>query len=228
MVKPAKITILLALCLTLQAKYSYASICPSHTPQTSLHYNIRTVEYVRDISSKELKSQHFLGDNAGSILGLAGGEVGLKFEMKFEATHVQDKFYCLRVKQIDAQFYAKPKIYIASNFSRGSCEYNKTLRHEGEHVTILRRAHKEYTPKYRNHLRKISKDIPVLEPVKLIDVNTQKDALLRYIDTNLSEYLNQITQDVALRQKKIDTTEEYERVYSKCKRWEKKLDDGEK
>ncbi len=200
------------------------TLCDAHNPTSSLQYDIGVTEYVRDISSKELtQMQGPHGFQNHEILGLAGGESGLRFEVTFLAQQYAEKKYCLRVKSIEAKFYAKPRIYIASNFKRGSCEYNKVLKHEAEHVKILKRAHREYVPKYRSHLYKISKTIPVLEPIDLIDVNSQKEELIRYIDSELASYMSVITQEVAKRQKEIDTPQEYKQVYSRCKRWEKKL-----
>ena len=223
LVKFTKFAFILSFCLIAQARGAHAALCSPHEADTSLYYKIHTVEYVRNISSEDLKNNHFRGTTNGSVLGLAGGEVGLKFEVKFNASPYHGKKYCLEVTDIDANFYAKPKIYIANNFARGSCEYNRTLRHEQQHVKILTRAHKEYTPLYRRYLREVARDIPILEPFRIEDVHIQKQRLLQHINNELSAYMNEITADVDQRQKAIDTPEEYERVYSKCKRWEKKL-----
>ena len=206
---------------------AYALECEKHKPKTYLLPEIKPVEYIRNISSDELSSMHLGGSTSHTsrVLGLAGGPLGTKFSVDFEAVEVAKKLYCLRAKKIKAYFFAKPKIYIASNFKRGSCEYNKVLKHETEHVTILKRAHKEYTPKYRHHLRKLSYNIPTLSPTKLIDVNKQKDLLVAELNKEMSAYLSVITKDISKRQAVIDTPEEYARVYSKCKRWEKKLRD---
>ncbi|PCJ99298.1 MAG: hypothetical protein COA45_04470 [Zetaproteobacteria bacterium] len=202
-----------------------ADKCPSYRPITSLKYSIKPTKYVRDVSARELTDANLELAGADIILGHAGGYSSMRFTVKYEAVHLRALQYCLQIKKIKAQFYAEPMIHIASNFKRGSCEYNKVLRHEREHVKILHRAHKSYISKYRSHLRKLAREMPYFSPLRLQDIKKHTDIAEHHIHDGLEEYMTKITKYVSERQKELDTPEEYLRIQRKCRRWDKKLKD---
>lgn len=199
--------------------------CPDHAPGIFLEYEKETTEYIRTISSKVLSQRSFVNHAISSspIIGVAGGEVGTRFDADFRAIEVGDDQYCLNLRSVKAVLFSKPKVAIAREFIRGSCEYSRILHHELKHVKILERAHKEYLPKYKNHIGKVAYELPVLPPTRLIDVNKQKDYFINQIEGQLIPYVEAMMRDIAVRQKEIDTPEEYKDVYSKCERWEQKL-----
>ncbi len=203
---------------------SFAKECKPHRPSTRLDYNVEKTEYLRMLDANQLTMLHS-ATRSNKVLGLAGGEVGMRFEATFEAKEVTNKLYCLNVKKINATLYAKPQVHIAKNFRRGTCEYNAVLKHENKHVDVLKRAHKEYLPQFRKHLRVTSKKIPVLPPMSLAQANQRKHQLIAEIRADLQAYLNEITEEVDKRQKKVDTEEEYQRVHDRCRRWEKRLNE---
>lgn len=196
--------------------------CPDHRPTTSMIYKVQKTEYVRTLNVTDLADLH-TNNGANTVLGLAGGEVGIRFQATFKAEPVGNNVYCLNLKKINAEFYAEPKVHIAKNFRRGTCEYHAVLKHENEHVEILKQAHKEYLPKYRQHLRNISRDVKVLQPLTLDQVTAEKQKLIQKIGTDLTAYLSIIMDDVAQRQSDFDTEEEYQRIHDRCDRWEKRL-----
>lgn len=198
--------------------------CQPHRPATSLKYEIEPVEYIRTLSAKQLSIFHS-PFSQNTVLGLAGGQVGTRFEASFKIKEVSKNKYCLNLKKIEAVLFAKPQVHIAKNFKRGTCEYNAVLKHENKHIKVLKRAHREYLPHYRKHLRVTSKKVPVLPPMSLKEATQKKHVLMAQIKVDLNVYQNRIMQDVAERQKKVDTAEEYQRVNDRCKRWEKRLNE---
>lgn len=201
-----------------------ATKCRPHRPSTSLNYKVEPTEYLRNLSAHELTAFHS-ASGPHTVLGLAGGKVGTSFEASFEVKPVTGNLYCLNLKKIDAMLFAKPQVHIAKNFKRGTCEYNAVLKHEEKHVTTLIRAHKEYIPHYRKHLRVTSKKVPVLQPMTLHEANQKKYVLIEQIKKDLQSYLDKITEDVAQRQRKVDSEKEYRRVWDRCKKWEKRLNE---
>ncbi|MBI1300294.1 MAG: hypothetical protein GC137_01420 [Alphaproteobacteria bacterium] len=199
--------------------------CPNHVPGIYLEYDKEQTEYIRTITSKVLSERAFVDHAISSspIIGIAGGEVGTRFDADFKAIEVGNDQYCLNLRSVRAVLFSKPKVAIAREFIRGSCEYSRILHHELKHVKILERAHKEYLPLYKNHIGRVAYELPVLAPTRLVDVNTQKEYLVRQIQRELVPYVENMMRDIALRQKEIDTPEEYQEVYSKCERWEQKL-----
>lgn len=164
------------------------------------------------------------GGTGSRTLGVAGGNVGVKFVTHFKPIPQRgSKLYCLQVKKIEATFYAQPVVQIAKNFKRGTCEYHKVLTHENEHVDTLKKAHRYHLPFFRKHLRVTSKDLPTLEPVSIQGMKEQKQLVVDTINADLSEFMQEIERDVAERQARLDTAKEYQKVWSRCNNWEKHL-----
>ena len=201
----------------------YAASCQSQRPSTTLHEDVSQVEYIRTSSAKDLTSARQEGLH--TVLGLAGGPIGTRFEAKFSVMEVGHHIYCLNVMRIDAVFFAKPQIHIASNFARGSCEYNEVLIHEQQHVNILQQFFNEYSNYYGGVLRDVGHDLPKFNPVKLQNIEEQKRLIIKQIEQELYAYMDEITEILAERQAEIDTPEEYARVASRCSRWQEKIDD---
>ncbi len=199
-------------------------ICKPHRPSTSLANKIESTKYVRSLNTEELTRLHSRAGN-NLVMGLAGGEVGTRFQAYFDVKPISGNLYCLNLERIKATLYAKPKVHIAKNFRRGTCEYNAVLRHEEKHVAALKRTHSQYLPGYRKHLRLTSMKVPVLPPMTLAEANEKKNILIKRIGEDLRSYLEIIMKDVADRQAEIDSSEEYQSVWNKCDRWEKRLND---
>lgn len=214
------IFILVGLVLLVMGEHAFADTCKRSTPKTSLYNTIEQLEYIRTYSSAELTQYHGRGEQ---VLGLAGGPIGTTFEAGFEAVPYNDTLYCLNVEYVDAKFFAQPRIYIATNFGRGSCEYKAVMEHERKHVETLETTHNEYTSRYRNHLRNVSMKIPPLRPVSLSEINNQKRAVIDHIGHELKSYMADILSELTTRQNHIDSEEEYRRVLDVCDRWDKKL-----
>ena len=202
---------------------AYAGECDSRAPQTRVNYSIDRVEYIRNIDSKTLTQIH--EGNVSRVTGMAGGAVGTRIKIEFEGKPVKNLLYCLHIKNINLNFYAEPKIYIASNFKRGSCEYNAILRHEEKHISTLKNTHKEYLSDYRSFIRREAKDTPNFPPMKLIEMDNAKAKMSLFIQERVEEYMQIVTEEVAARQHEIDSAEEYQKITDRCHRWEEKLDD---
>lgn len=201
-----------------------AKECQSYEPQTSLSYESKPVEYVQAKNARELKIMHRPDrDASAEVLGLAGGDVGTSFNAVFEAQHLEDKEYCLVVTSLHAELFSAPKIQIAREFARGSCEYNSVIEHERKHVEVLKNAHSYHMPKYRNHIEDVAEDLPASEPFTLDELNAKKQEMIDYISYRLNEYLEKMMYDVAERQKRIDTDREYQRIQAQCGNWDSEL-----
>ncbi len=216
-----RFALIVSICI-LTAPSVWAKGCGDHRPHTYLYNTIDQIEYVRTQSANDLTD---LQNSHRQVLGLAGGEVGTRFETLFEAKPYDHGLYCLKVKSVEAVFFARPKIYIASNFGRGSCEYGAVMRHEQKHVNTLKITHNEYTPLYRAHLRSVARDTPVFDPVRVDDIDAQKEQIIEYLSAGLNVYMQGIMEELSSRQQEIDSEEEYQRVMDVCHRWDKKLED---
>lgn len=196
--------------------------CKSQQPRSFMNYETEKTEY---IITKDVNSLTTMHGKIGPrhVLGLAGGEVGAKFTAEFDLERETDGMYCLYVDKVNIVFFAKPKVYIASNFKKGTCEYSQVLRHEEKHVKTLKRAHKDYMSRFRSHMRWSLRNLPVFDPMSADEANEKKDEYVQIISKHITGFIEKINEDVAERQKKVDSKDEYARVLKNCSRWDDRL-----
>lgn len=205
-----------------------AQLCAreDRNPQIIFKSTLSTLQYVREDSSDELSKKH--SDMAVTdVLGLAGGnlDMTLSLEMSGVAQNRGKNLYCIQIKKVFADFIANPVIYIASNFARGSCEYNAVLKHEELHIDILERAHDEGKGRAREALYKIIQERSALPFVSLRSLDTQKKMIMRDIQAKMDVVMHDLQLDLFEKQREIDTYESYATILSQCKGWEKKLNE---
>lgn len=208
------------------APTSYAQAlkqCPSADPDVNFSTATSGTQYVRTRSSQDLTRMH--GNPYGNTMvgGLGGGELGFQTQARYEIL-TQGGAACLRLKRVDVLFYARPKIHIASNFSRASCEYGAVMGHEKKHVAELLKFHREYAPRARRELDRILKSIPVsMGPMPRATADKAQDVMQSRIAAGLAAYNKKLTPLLEQRQGKIDTPDEYARVSAQCDDWNDRL-----
>ncbi|HOO81559.1 MAG TPA: hypothetical protein PK513_03550 [Alphaproteobacteria bacterium] len=195
--------------------------CKASKPSLSVKTATTRTKYIRTKSSKDLTQLH--GGGGSSVGGLGGGEIGFKTEGKFEITEAGGKA-CVKLKQLEVTFYAKPEIHIASNFNRSTCEHNAVMAHEKGHIRILRKFVREFSPKVKVFLSKyVYKIDPAIGPIPKSQVNEAQKKIQEQYMSKLEAYQNKIMPILGKRQKAHDSPQEYARVASKCSKWDKKL-----
>ncbi|MEZ5814766.1 MAG: hypothetical protein R3E13_08660 [Alphaproteobacteria bacterium] len=201
--------------------------CKASKPEISVKTATTNTKYIRTKSSADLGNMHGGGAKGSgkrsSVGGLGGGEIGFKTESRFEVMQEGNQA-CVRLKSVEVTFYAKPEIHIASNFHRGTCEYNAVLGHENTHIRILRKFVREYSPKVKQHLtRMVAKNDFSVGPVHKFQISKAQDTIQKKFMEKIEQYNNKIMPVLAKRQQAHDSAAEYARVASKCKKWDKKL-----
>lgn len=200
--------------------------CPPHTPVTSINYEVKPFTYNRDYSVEELTSMHNPDKKRtrGRVMGSANGDVEIRVDTTFRAEPYNNQInqYCLNVKTIRATLYSMPKVFIASNFGRGTCEYATTLKHELKHVKMLKRTHTKELPAFRKYLNDNANNLPVFAPMSLSQINEEKQNIANGIKDDLQNYMKTIEQEVEIRQQEVDSEEEYDHVLQRCDRWDRK------
>lgn len=203
--------------------------CPQPKPRAGYEASIKTIDYIRSVSAQDL-TEWQLGHSlmGNTVLGVGGGTIGTRLNARYEMREMPDGLFCVLPVEVKAEFYAAPQIHIASNFARGSCEYSEVLAHEQKHVAVLRQFHREYREGYNRHFRRVLQDLPAPEAVVLDDVEAAKKATTARIMEGLKPYVDAMMEELNTRQRAIDTPEEYRRVASKCRNWDKKLNAPER
>lgn len=200
--------------------------CKASKPEVVVKTATTRTKYIRTKSAKDLTQIHGGGASraASSVGGLGGGEIGFKTENRFEITQ-RGKAACVRLKKIEVTFYAKPEIHIASNFKRSTCEYNAVLTHEQQHIRILRKFVREYSPKVKKEITRIAAQIkPSVGPISKTQIEAAQNDIQKQFMSKIEAYNNKIMPILAKRQKAFDSPQEYVRVAAKCKKWDEKFD----
>ena len=195
--------------------------CSASTPSLSVKTSTTNTKYIRTKSAKDLTEIH--GGHGSTVGGLGGGEIGFKAETRFEVAS-QGSQACVKLKSVDVTFFAKPEIHIAKNFGRGTCEYSAVLAHEQGHIRILRKFVREYSPKVKQELRRIVRQLDTsIGPMSRSKVEVTQNRLQKQFITKLEQYQDKIMPILEARQKRFDSPEEYKRVASKCRKWDQRL-----
>jgi len=204
--------------------YASAVTCDADDPKIRVQYSIDRPEYIRSLDYEELTKIHSGKKEAGKVTaGLTGGKAGFTTKTKFNVAQIARKHYCLSLEELRVKLVAEPKIYVAKNFPRGSCEYNAILKHEGQHVKITKKTLKEQTPKYRRYIEKNIDQVRKSTIVTINEITAQKEKLNDEVTHFLQIYMDTVYEDMARRQAEIDTPEEYARIHDKCRKWEEKM-----
>jgi hypothetical protein len=157
--------------------------------------------------------------NVGVVLGLGGGEIGTKFEAAFKYSTTPDGSVCVALDKVKATFYAYPRMYIAANYKKSSCEYDAIVTHEKRHIRALEDFFYENQERFQIHLGRIAKTIPLYGPVASQDVPGVKQELMNHVMGEYTQYYNQQVASLQREQRKIDSPNEYRGVEAKCDNW---------
>lgn len=204
----------------LSAQAQIKKECRGSVPAFYFKNTTSPTQYVQNQSSDILTQLH--GETQqGAVGGLGGGEIGFKTESSFEI-YQRSQEACVILKSVTVTFYTRPKIHIASDFPRGSCEFNAVLEHERKHVGVLQAYVKERTPHAKSHIANIIRRIkPAIGPIHPRQVDKAQEAMQKGLQSHIEAYNDQIMPELMKRQIAIDTPEEYARVTRQCKDWDK-------
>ncbi|NQV22411.1 MAG: sel1 repeat family protein [Rhodospirillales bacterium] len=160
------------------------------------------------------------GPHGGGMqtIGLAVPEIEAKSSGSYGFMDKGDH-KCFWVEHVQAQVvYQSMKIFIASEYKKGSCPYAKILRHEREHVAISRRNLARFEPRLRSALASLS--IPKAgQPLQIKADDDPSAQMTRLFNRLVSPVLEDMMADLDAAQAKIDTPESYAKVRRQCRNW---------
>jgi hypothetical protein len=218
--RPFVFALLLLTVLTVIApKEVQAQNCPRHKTLMILDPEITKTKFLRGSAKRLTEWATGHTQTVGVILGLGGGEIGTKFQAAFEYSTTEDGRVCVMLDKVKAIFFAHPRMYIASDYKKGTCEYDEIVKHEKRHVKALIDAHEANTERLRTHMGRIAKRIPMFGPVAPQDVPFIKQRLMDYVMGEYLSYQNQQLMALQRAQQKIDSPNEYRGVAARCDDW---------
>ncbi|MCK5374279.1 MAG: hypothetical protein KAJ40_03260 [Alphaproteobacteria bacterium] len=195
--------------------------CPRHQIQTSIKGKLVKTRTFKGTSDSF--SDYVLGHHRGNsqILGFVDqSEIYTKLNYKFSVQKIDENHYCVNLERVNGYFYAAPKLYLPTNYKKGSCEYNEIHRHEKRHLKVVYDFHKRNVGKYASYLGKIARTVPIFSPVNTQEeVRKVKQSIINYFENEFRIFENQSMIQLNAAQAKIDSPQEYRGVQKRCNNW---------
>lgn len=212
-------SLLLTVFLVSMPHQAKADNCPRHNTVMILDPELTKTKFFRGSAARLTEWTTGHTQTVGAVLGLGGGEVGTKFQAAFNYAAMDDGRVCVMLDKVKAIFYAHPRMYIASDYKKGTCEYDAIVTHEKRHVKALIDFHDVNEERLRTHLGRIAKRIPMFGPVSSADIPFVKQRLMDYVMSEYLAYQNKEMMSLQREQRKIDSPSEYRGVARKCTDW---------
>lgn len=198
-----------------------ARSCPRHQVDAQLESKLAKTRTFRGTARAftEYVTGHDREDSR--ILGFVNqSEIYTTLDYYFSTRDMGDGSYCVMLDAVRGFFYAAPKLYLPSDYPRGSCEYEEILKHEQRHLDTVYEFHARNTGKYATYLGKIARRVPVLEPVRSEEeIENQKDYIRYHFEDRFRTLEEQSIIELNAQQRKIDSPEEYRGVLKRCRNW---------
>ena len=212
--------------LTLSAARMFAGIfscAQPHAPPVTLIFHdnppqIRTGQPPTRMMS--LRKKSISPDYGGAfpeVDGLTSGTFKIKYSLNFtDEEQVMRDSACVWTKNARISVTYTPVIYISKKAPPGSCRYKETIAHEMRHVGADLSSINEFLPEIRSSAEAALAPQHDPRPVRKKEV----DAFQKKISNRLSRTIEKITAALQrtrkIRQMKIDTRQEYERLSHAC------------
>ncbi len=197
--------------------------CVSSGQRPYVDFNVESgqARYITDKSKNELifvRRANGQTASGWSPIGYTRIQFGWNIGVQVHSSReFEEDWYCSEVTSIKASFeYDSIDVYIASEYPRGTCQYNSILDHERRHVGIFHDTLDEFAPRIEHVL------YDALEKMKPERVNNpdrflerQKDKLEQMIKPLIKE-LGRVGER---RNAALDTLENYRREQEDCLSW---------
>ncbi len=201
---------------------SAAATCQqnSQSPYVSLEVNPGRINYITSRDRAGLRRLHAgYGASGGgwTPIGLTLAELGMGLAVSVRAERLADGRYCSEIAAVEATIgYDAIDVYIASEYPRGSCQYNAILDHERLHVLVFQNTLDRYYPQIERELRKAaSKAKPILDR----DPNRATRKFQSILESAARPLFRKINKAMDRENAALDTEEAYEREQSNCVSW---------
>jgi hypothetical protein len=133
----------------------------------------------------------------------------------------QGRGYCVYLETVGAEFgWKRMEIHIASEYRRGTCEYNAVLDHENQHVSIIRNALSEYAPRVRAELERELRRQP---PMYTRNPQTAADRAVEALYGRMQGVVGRFQRSQAKRHGAIDSSNNYGAIADLCPNWDQNL-----
>ncbi len=154
------------------------------------------------------------------VSGLMSGSIQTKSQVEFlHEKYEQVGQGCVYLKAANVTISIDPTIYIAREYSKGSCYHNAVLNHERKHV----REDQLIVNKYVSRIGRALKDMidsqnAAFGPYRINQLNDVQVNIQNSINEVVKGFNDDMNQERRRRQQAIDNIEEYESIGARCPR----------
>lgn len=223
--RTAALVLAVAVCATaLPSGAAWASPCkaPKTPPKATLVMKPVEARYRHDLDTAAI--QDIVNEGQGYVSGpwhQAGGitraGLSVEYETSFYISKAQGAGYCAALAEVIVTVeYHDMMVFVGSEYPEGSCEYEAILTHEKEHVEINRDVLESYEGKLRDAI------LRVLKSQRTIFVHRKGEANSAYLlefERQVQPVLKKMSAERGHRNGKIDTQDNYRRVWAQCGGW---------
>lgn len=192
----------------------------SQPPYVSLDVNPGQISYITDRSKAGLRQLHAgyrAADASWSPIGLTVAELGFGLAVSVRAEATPDGRFCAEIAAVEATLgYDVIDVYIASEYPRGSCQYNAVLDHERLHVIVFQDTLNRYFPLVESALRNAA---DTAKPVLVRDPDKATKKLQAALERVAKPLFHQINEALDEGNGALDTRENYVREQDNCVSW---------
>jgi len=152
------------------------------------------------------------------VSGLTKGNISVERNITFKtSTENQNNTACIWADAIMVDVHLVDTVYIANNYTPGSCEFRETYNHEIKHVNVDRTVLNKYIPYLKSRVTMAANLLGVRGPMPSHRIETEKSQMSERIRQEIDNVVDQMQQERSTQQNYVDTADEYQRVSRSCR-----------
>ena len=188
---------------------SYRVAVPIEMPSVTIHH---------DRSRAQLGLLAFHGPT-NRVLGVTASKLRAGTATHYSNRPLEGEGTCFWVDHIEVMLrYEALDIYIASDYTRGSCQYQAILSHEKKHAKVAQGYLDDYVQVIRSALASLA--IPKPRDPRLVgSVTEAQEKTQATIEKLLQPVVAKLRKTMEEAQNRIDSRAEYRRVEKQCAKW---------
>ena len=210
----------IALILLTCAGPALAAVCPSESGRYRVEVLIEMppVTVHHDHSRAQLGLLAFHGPT-NRVLGITASKLRAGTSTHYGNRPLEGEGVCFWVDHIEVMLrYEALDIYIASDYTRASCQYQAILTHEKRHAEVARSYLDDYVQTIRSALASLA--IPKPRDPRLVEsVTAAQEKTQATIEKLLQPIIAKLRKTMEEAQNRIDSAASYRRVETQCPKW---------
>ncbi len=138
-------------------------------------------------------------------------------DLRLQGANIGRNRYCARIDTMKIRIMLNDlRVYVASDYARGTCQYAAVIAHEHEHVEVFR----SVLSKYRAIVERRSQSfVWHMKPGLGLNQKEAYQKVIRRIDQLWEELEREMSLEMAEKNAKIDSPQSYAKLFRQCWKW---------